>query len=209
MNNRLNLATKPFTNRVLPWVLTSILLVFSVVAILFIFAATNSEKTRAKSIQADLDNLKHDEIAIQKQVDDVNKALTPTQIKSLKAANDLVDRKRFSWTRLFADLEAELPSNVRVARIAVRQIHTQGGRTVADLDLTVFAKSSTAVTDMIANMEQRGVFYALLRNQNLQKAAKGEGGSEYELDVQYSRPNSTPSEAETTVATRDQSGGER
>jgi len=209
VNNRLNLATKPFTNRVLPWVLTSILLVFSLVAMLFIFAAVNTEKTRAKSIQADLDNLKHDELAIEKQVDDVNKALTPTQIKSLKAANDLVDRKRFSWTRLFADLEAELPSNVRVARIAVRQIHTQGGRTVADLDLTVFAKSSTAVTDMIANMEQRGVFYALLRNQNLQKAAKGEGGSEYELDVQYSRPSSAPSEAETTVATRDQSGGER
>jgi len=58
----------------------------------------------------------------------------------------LVDRKRFSWSRLFADLEAVLPGDVRVARIAVRHVRTQSGVTVADLELAVVAKSPTIVT---------------------------------------------------------------
>ncbi|MDQ2856022.1 MAG: PilN domain-containing protein, partial [Acidobacteriota bacterium] len=91
---------------------------------------------------------------------------------------------RFSWSRLFGDLEAVLPGGVRVSRITVRQIRTEGGRTVADLELAVVAKSYSTVTDMIATMDQQGIFQSELQAQNLQKG-KGEGGSEYELKVQY------------------------
>ena len=128
MNKRLNLATKPFNNRVLPWVVTTVLVVFSFLALLFIVRATTEETARAGGIQKELDDLKRQELAIQKQAEEVTKALTPAQIKSLNAAHELVDRKRFSWTRLFGDLEAELPDSVRVARIAVRDVHTEGGR---------------------------------------------------------------------------------
>lgn len=212
MNKRLNLATRPFNNRVLPWAVTAVLVVFSIFALLFIARATSEETAKAKGIQKDLDDLKRQELAIQKQVEEVTRALTPEQIKSLKAAHELVDRKRFSWTRLFGDLEAELPDSVRVARIAVRQVHIEGGRIVANLDLTVFARASTVVTDMIANMDRKGVFHAELRVQNLQKA-KGESGSEYELDVQYTPRTGVLSDesARASVDTRatEQSGGAR
>lgn len=64
----------------------------------------------------------------------------------------------------------------------------QGDQTVADLELTVFAKSANVITSMIADMDRAGVFQADLRAQNLQKG-RGESGSEYDLDVIY-RPRS-------------------
>jgi Tfp pilus assembly protein PilN len=101
-----------------------------------------------------------------------------------------------------------------VSRITVRQIRTQGGRTVADLELAVVAKSYSTVTDMISTMDQEGIFQAELQTQNLQKG-KGEGGSEYELKVQYtaragyaSQPIQ-PARAAVETPALDTSGGRR
>jgi Tfp pilus assembly protein PilN len=114
----------------------------------------------------------------------VQNTLTPDQQLTLKAAHQLVDRKRFSWSRLFADLEASLPGSVRVSRIAVRDVTPQGDQMVAELELAVFAKTPTTITEMISSMDRAGVFHAELRSQNLQKG-RGESGTEYELYVVY------------------------
>jgi Tfp pilus assembly protein PilN len=185
VNKRLNLATKPFTNRALPWVVTVVLVFFSLVALVFIVRATSEANARAEIVRKEIRDLNLEEQLILKEAEKVQNALSQEQLQSLKSAHELVDRKRFSWSRLFADLEAVLPGEVRVSRIAVRHLRTQGGVTVADLELAVFAKSPAVVTDMIANMDQQGIFLAELSAQNLQKG-KGEGGSEYELKVQYS-----------------------
>lgn len=185
MHKRLNVATKPFTNRTLPWVITVVLALFSFVAIVFVVRSATEANARAAQVQREIASLKQQEQDIQKRAEQVKQAMTPEQLESLKSAHELVNRKRFSWSRLFADLEAVLPGGVRVSSIAVRQVRTQAGRTVADLEVTVVAKSYNTVTDMIATMDQQGIFIAELTTQNLQKG-KGEGGSEYELRVQYS-----------------------
>jgi len=185
VNKRLNLATKPFTNRALPWVVTVLLAFFSLLAMVLIIRATSEANAKAEIVQKEIRDLNQQEQSILKEAEKVQNALSQDQLQSLKSAHELVDRKRFSWSRLFADLEAVLPGEVRVSRIAVRRVRTQGGITVADLELAVFAKSPSVVTDMIANMDQQGIFLAELSTQNLQKG-KGEGGSEYELKVQYS-----------------------
>lgn len=195
MNKRLNVATKPFTNRALPWVVTVALVFFSLVALVFVVRSTREANAKAEMVQAEIGSLNQQEQSIEKEAEQVKKLLTREQLQSLKSAHELVDRKRFSWSRLFADLEAILPGGARVSRIAVRQVRTQGGRTVADLELAVVAKSPTIVTDMIADMDQQGIFQAELRAQNLQKG-KGEGGSEYELNVQYSPRASFASSAD-------------
>lgn len=199
MNKRLNLATKPFTNRALPWVVTVVLVFFSLVALVFIIRATSEANARAEIVQKEIRDLNQQEQLILKEAEKVQNALSQEQLQSLKSAHELVDRKRFSWSRLFADLEAVLPGDVRVSRIAVRHVRTQGGVTVADLELAVFAKSPAVVTDMIANMDQQGIFLAELSAQNLQKG-KGEGGSEYELKVQYSPRASFASSDQPTRA---------
>ena len=183
--SKLNLANKPFTNRALPWTVTSVLVVFSLVALIFIVRWTSEANGQANLVQNQITSLSQEEQLLRKRAEEVQNALTPEQSKALKSAHELVDRKRFSWTRLFGDLEAVLPNGVRVTRIAVRHIAAQGGHTVADLELTVVATTPTTVTDMIAEMDRVGIFHAELATQSLQKG-KGETGAEYELNVQYS-----------------------
>lgn len=185
MSKRLNLANRPFTNRALPWTVTAVLASFSLVALILIVRANSQTSAQAKLVQSDLSSLNQEEQLLRKRAEEVQNALTPEQLKALKSAHELVDRKRFSWMRLFGDLEAVLPNGVRVTRIAVRHVAAQGGHTVADLELTVVATTPTTVTDMIAEMDRGGIFQAELASQSLQKG-KGETGAEYELNVQYS-----------------------
>jgi Tfp pilus assembly protein PilN len=183
--SKLNLANKPFTNRALPWTVTSVLVVFSLVALIFIVRWTSEANGQANLVQNQITNLSQEEQLLRKRAEEVQNALTPEQSKALKSAHELVDRKRFSWTRLFGDLESVLPNGVRVTRIAVRHVAAHAGHTVADLELTVVATTPITVTDMIAEMDRGGIFHAELATQSLQKG-KGETGAEYELNVQYS-----------------------
>jgi len=184
VTTRLNLASKPFSNRALPWVVTAVIIFVSLVSLVFILRATNKTNAQAAAVQKDINDLGQRELELRKQAEAVRQSLTNEQRQTLAAAHALVDRKQFSWSRLFADLEAALPGNVRVKRIAVRGVSTQGSQTLAELELAVVAKSPNVVTDMIAAMDSGGTFRAELRSQNLQRG-RGEAGSEYELFVIY------------------------
>jgi Tfp pilus assembly protein PilN len=184
MSTRLNLASKPFRNRVLPWTVTFVVALTSIVALLFIDQSSFKTYTSIAATQRDVDGLKKQLDTLKKQEKDVETALTPDQKRELKYAHGLVDRKRFSWSRLFSDLEASLPGEIRVTKIVVKGVGMQADRPVADLDLVVSSKTPTNVTEMIENMESEGIFHAELVAQNPQRG-KGETGSEYELNVHY------------------------
>lgn len=184
MTARLNLASKPFTNRSLPWIVSAAIIFVSLVSLVFILRATNRANTQAAAVQKDINELGQQEMALRKQAEAVRQSLTAEQKQTLAAAHALVDRKQFSWSRLFADLESALPGNVRVKRIAVRGVSTRGSQTLAELELAVMAKNPDVVTEMISGMDRGGVFRAELRSQNLQRG-RGEAGSEYELFVIY------------------------
>lgn len=168
----------------MPWLLTVIILFLSVIGLFLVVRLTTQANTQAALVQANINSLRQQEDLLEKQAEEVKNSLTPEQQQTLKAAHALVDRKGFSWSKLFADLEASLPASVRVSRIAVRDLSVQGEQTVAQLDLAVFAKSPTVITDMIGAMDRSGIFHAELRSQNLQKG-RGESGTEYELAVVY------------------------
>ena len=184
MKANLNLASRPFNNRVLPWILTLAILFVSLVGLVFVVGSATSARRETTEVEAELNTLKQTEQALLSKADAVKKSLTAPQQQSLAAAHQLIDRKSFRWSRLLADLEAALPDDVRVSRIAVRSVTTQGDQTVADLELVVFSKVHTTVLGMINEMQHNGVFQATLRAQNLLKG-RGEIGTEYELDVIY------------------------
>ena len=184
MPTKLNLASKPFSNRSLPWVVTTMIVVVSLVCLVFIVRATGRANAQAAAVQKDINDLTQQELALRKQADAIKNSLTTEQLQTLAAAHTLVDRKHFSWSRLFADLESALPGTVRVKRIAVRGVTTRGDETLADLELTVVAKAPATVTEMIAEMDRGGVFHAELRSQTLSRG-RGETGAEYELAVIY------------------------
>ena len=184
MATKLNLATKPFSNRSLPWVVTTFVILLSLACLILIVRATSNARVQSETVQKDINNLSQQEQVLRKQAQEVKNSLTAEQLQTLEAAHTLVDRKHFSWSRLFADLESALPGTVRVKRIAVRGVATRNEETLAELELTVVAKSPATVTDMIADMDRIGIFQADLRSQNLQRG-RGESGAEYELYVVY------------------------
>ena len=180
----LNLASKPFSNRLLPWALTAIILFVSFIGLVLVLRLTTAARSQANAVQLEINSLRQQEQALTKGVEEVKNSLNAEQQMAVPAAHQLVDRRIFSWSRLLVDLEASLPPNVRVSRIAVRAVNKQGEYMIAELELAVFAKNPSTINDMITAMHQEGVFQPELRAQNLQKG-RGEAGTEYELYVIY------------------------
>jgi hypothetical protein len=164
MSAQSNLSSNPFRNRVLPWTVTALVSLISIVLLLYLAQATMGINAKTLAAQREVADLRKETDTLNQRAKAVETALTLDERRELKYAHALVDRKRFSWTRLFADLENSLPGGV--------------------LDLVVASKTSTVVTEMIQNMEAEGVFHAELVAQNPQRG-KGESGSEYELAVHY------------------------
>lgn len=184
MSNSLNLASKPFSNRILPWALTAIILFVSLVGLIVVVRLTTTANRQAEQAQVGINALKQREQALLETAKSMKALLTTDQQRALPSAHQLVDRKGFSWSALLAELEAALPNDVKVSRISVQDVMKDGEQTIAQLDLAVFAKSANTVNAMISSMHQQGIFQLDLRNQNLQKG-RGETGTEYEFFVVY------------------------
>ena len=184
MTAKLNLASDPFRNRALPWTVAIIVALASFIALVLIAKSTVQTNAKITTAQNDVTRLQKEINELNKRADAIKTGLTLEQQNSLKSAHALIDRKKFSWSLLFADLEASLPGGVRVSRIVVNGVRNQDDRTVANLDLTVASKNPTLITQMIEDMERQGVFHAELRTTTLQRG-RGESGAEYEMDVRY------------------------
>jgi len=175
----------------LPWTLTAVIAVSSLIALVFILQATSQTNAQVDTVQRDVTSLQQKMAGLKQQAEQVKSALTPDQMQTLRAAHTLVDRKRFSWSRLFSDLESALPGTVRVGRITVKDVVVRGDQTVADLELSVVSKSPATIMQMISDMDSAGIFQAELVSQNLQKG-RGEIGTEYVMNVRYVPRNGVP-----------------
>jgi Tfp pilus assembly protein PilN len=184
VNNSLNLASKPFSNRILPWALTAIILFVSLIGLIFVVKLTTNAKNEAGVLEAEIIQLKQREHVALEAAKQLQQELSADQKQALPAAHSLVDRKAFSWSRLLADLEGSLPAKVKVTRIAVREVSRQADQTVAQLDMSVFSQDPAVVNTMISSMQAEGIFQAQILNQSLQKG-RGEPGTEYDLYVIY------------------------
>ena len=184
MNNSINLASKPFSNRILPWALTVIILFVSLIGLLIVVQLTTTTRRETALVEGQITQLKQREHNMLDAAQQVKQSFTPDQQQAIPAAHELVDRKAFSWSRLLADLESSLPANVKVTRIAVRDVNRQGDQTIAQLDMAVFTKNPSTLNDMLNAWEGDGVFHAEIRTQTLAKG-RGEAGTEYELAVTY------------------------
>lgn len=184
MITKLNLSSTPFRNRALPWTVTAIVTLFSVIALVFIAKWTFDTNAQAQTAARDVARLRQDADALNKRAEAIRSRLTPEQQRALNSAHALVDRKLFSWSRLFADLESALPASVRVTRITVKGVRTQDARIVTNLELVVASKNATTVTQMIEDMERQGIFHAELVSQDPERG-RGESGQEYQMNVFY------------------------
>jgi Tfp pilus assembly protein PilN len=204
---KLNLATHPFRNRNLPYLLALFMLAISVAGALIAFAILQNNRrenqkavAQIEELQSDIDRLNGEGAKIQQQ-------LTPDQQNLLIAAHKLVSNKTFVWSRLFSDLESVLPEGVSASRMVVRNVYTDGGRVTAELDFAVLSHDYPAVQNMIDAMNNSGLFQAELRGQDLQKTDRSTF-TEYTLRLIYSPTRSLAPGPTIDVAKNDAGGAQ-
>jgi Tfp pilus assembly protein PilN len=181
---KLNLASKPFRNRTLPYLISLLLLAFAVAGAVVAFAqwrkAMDENDIALKDIKQMEDQLKE----LKGKGESVQQQLSPEQRELLIASHRLVANKSFGWSRLFADLETILPGSVSASRISVENVFKDGDRIKAQLEFGVLSRDYPAVMAMIDNMNSSGIFRAELRSQDLQKT-ESITYTEYTLSVIY------------------------
>jgi len=201
----LNLATRPFRNRVLPYLAAAALLLAAGVLGIYCLAKLKQNSDTDKVLAARIEASKTEISRLKGEGEKVRQQLTPEQRTVLSAAHRLVANKAFGWSRLFADLEGVLPGSVSASRISVQHIYTDGAKVRAELELGVISRDFAGVQQMIQNMQNSGLFLAELRGQDLQKTDLSVY-TEYTLRVVYS-PGYSYAAPETPDIAQNTSGG--
>jgi Tfp pilus assembly protein PilN len=203
MKLQINFAREPFRNRRLFW-----LLLASVIAIASL-VGLNALQSQA-GLEQQIALLEPKVLQMEKRtkegqpIDFSDSTLTLGQNQALIVAQDLITRKSFSWSQLLNDLERFIPSDVRVTRIGVDNVGRSKeaeGKSVS-LSFDVVGKSSTAVTQMISELNRSARFAVYPKSQ---RQVEGTEEVEFQLGVEY-RPaqfGATPSVgAKTQIASQ-------
>ena len=207
MITKLNLASRPFRNRTLPYLLALLLLSFSVAGAILCFSELRDVADRNRLAQSQLEEMNEELARLKTQGESIQQELSPEQRNLLIAGHKLVANKQFGWSRLFADLEQVLPGSVSASRISVENVYkTADGRTQAALEFAVLSRNYQSVMSMIESMNSSGVFRASLRSQSLQKSDNFTY-TEYTLHLIYTpRYGYTPSAPTSDLAQTQEEG---
>jgi Tfp pilus assembly protein PilN len=196
---RTNLSTRPFYNE-------RIVSIWLLVALLGVVVATVFNVTRVLQysrndtelgIQASRDEARAAEL--RRSAARVRTTVDPKQIAfaSLEArqANDLIDRRTFSWTELFNRFETTLPDEVRITSVRPKIAKGQFQLTIA-----VVARSVDDISQLMDRLERTGAFTQV--GSPIEEHVNEQGQVQATLDVVYA-PESGH------AAGRGQGGGRR
>ncbi|MBL8181345.1 MAG: hypothetical protein JNL64_06990 [Blastocatellia bacterium] len=203
----LNLSTRPFRNRVLPYLLSLVMLLIGGIALLLCLYQLKQNSDQNKSLRADITDRENQIKQLKGEGEKVQQELTPEQKAILSASHKLVANKRFGWSRLFADLESVLPGSVSASRITVQNVYADGDKLKAEIELGVLSRDYASVINMIENMSNSDLFQAELRGQDRQETERVVY-TEYTLRVIYSPGYSYSATPQTDVAQNNDGGAQ-
>jgi type IV pilus assembly protein PilN len=155
---RTNLSTRPFYNE-------RIVHLGLMVAAIAVAAATAFNAARIVRYSSSDTKLasqaSHDEeraADLRKQAAKLRASVDPKQVDFASAdarqANELIDRRTFSWTELFNRFETTVPDDVRITSVRPKVDRDRG----ILLDIAVAARGVDDVDTFIANLEATGAF---------------------------------------------------
>ena len=154
---RTNLSTRPFYNEriVRLWLIVFLLVVLAATAFNVTRIVRYSRSDTQLSEQAARDEARAAELRT--SAVRLRATVDPKQIEfaSLEArqANDLIDRRTFSWTAIFNLFESTLPDEVRITSFRSK---IEKGQIV--LTITIVARGAEDVSAFMDNMEHSGAF---------------------------------------------------
>jgi Tfp pilus assembly protein PilN len=188
---RTNLSTRPFYNEgaVRIWLIVIAIAVVAAtlfnVSRLIQYSRSDTElATQASRDEARTAELRAAAVRMRASVD-----ARQVDVASVEArvANDLIDRRTFSWTELFNRLERTLPPEVRIT--AVRPRIEKDRRIV--LTITVLARGVDDIDRFMENLEATGAFKGL--GSHLEEHVNEGGQLEASLEAVYvGRPPADP-----------------
>ena len=155
---RTNLATRPFYNErvVHIWLALITVLVIGATIVNVVRVRQYSRSDTRLASQASRDEARA--AALRAEAARLRASVDPRQIESaaLEAhqANDLIDRRTFSWTDLFNRFETTLPDEVRITSVRPKVERDAGTL----LTITLVARSIDDVAQFIENIEATGAF---------------------------------------------------
>ena len=155
---RTNLSTRPFYNERLVhvWLIAIAVLVVGAAAFNISRVLRYSRSDTRLATQASHDEARA--VDLRKQAARLRASVDPRQVEFASAdarqANDLIDRRTFSWTELFNRFETALPDDVRIAGVRPRVDRERG----IILTISVAAKGVDDVSTFIENLEETGAF---------------------------------------------------
>ena len=152
----LNLAERPFRNERLPATLFALgaavligVTIWHAVVIRNLLPARTSERHReAAALQAELTRLRDEARTLKTETPPAATLAQWTLVK------ELVDRRAFSWTGLFARLEQLIPEGVRLTSISPSMRKGQ-----VELDVDAAVRSREAGWEFVRVLEAGGDFY--------------------------------------------------
>jgi type IV pilus assembly protein PilN len=158
---RTNLSTRPFYNEraVHLWLLVAAAVVVLATAFNVTRVLRYSRSDTTLAAQASHDENRGGEL--RQQAARLRATVDPKQVEfastEARKANELIDRRTFSWTELLNRLETTQPDDVRL--VAVRPRVEQDGRIV--LTINVVSKSVDDVEMFMQSLEETGAFASL------------------------------------------------
>jgi Tfp pilus assembly protein PilN len=184
MRLRTNLATRPFYNvravQVMLGLLAVVVLVFTVYNVTRLIQLTGSQRTlgaRASQAEADAQRLRTEAARIRTQI---NQKELEAVAAAAREANGIIDRRAFSWTDLFTQLEATLPDEVRITNVQPRSEKGQ-----IKIGLIAEARRPEDIAEFIEALEQSGTFRNVVP---LQQRSDDTGLIEVAMEGDYSGP---------------------
>jgi len=175
----LNLASQPFRNERLPAIL------FGAASVLLVAATIEHALVVRALLPARTSKLHKEVAALEAETERLRaegRSLTAPKpdkqvIAEWNVLKDLVDRRTFSWTGLFARLEQVLPREVRLVSIAPNVEHGQ-----VSLDITALARPSQVGLGLVGLLEQREEFEDVYP---VSVSEQDGGGAEFTYTMRY------------------------
>jgi Tfp pilus assembly protein PilN len=153
-----NLSTRPFYNEraVHIWLIAIALVVVAATAFNVSRVIRYSRSDTRLATQASRDESRAADL--RKQAAQLRASVDPKQVEfastDARQANDLIDRRTFSWTELLNRFETTLPDDVRITAVKPRLDRVRG----IILQVNVVARGVDDVATFIENLEATGAF---------------------------------------------------
>jgi hypothetical protein len=159
---RTNLSTRPFYNvravQVLLGAAALAVLALTLFNIVQLITLTNSQRTlgaHAAEAETEAARLRGDAARMRAQIDPKDLAVVAA---AAREANGIIDRRAFSWTALWTELEHTLPPDVRITAVQPR-LERDGTFIVS---MTIEGRRVEDIDAFVEALEQRGTFRNVL-----------------------------------------------